>query len=52
MQESETSQYLREKKPIGNFLSSGERKGNSPNLYRVRRIQILSRVATMEEVNS
>jgi hypothetical protein len=28
---SETSQYPEEKKPKGNSLSSGERKGKSPN---------------------
>ena len=51
-QGSETSQYLQEKKSTDNSLSSGERKGNSPNLCYVRGIQILIRVAMMDEMNS
>ena len=51
MQGSETSQYLREKRTIVYFLSSGERKGNSPNQYCVRRIQFMIRVAMIKEVN-
>ena len=51
MQGSETSQYLQEKRPIGDSLSSGERKGNSPNRYCVRKIQVMIRVAMIKEVN-
>lgn len=51
MQGSETSQYLREKRTIVYFLSSGERKGSSPNQYCVRKIQFMIRVAMIKEVN-
>ena len=51
-QGSETSQYLQEKRTYVYSPSSGERKGKSLNLYRVRGIEIAIRVAEREDLNS
>jgi len=51
-QGSETSQYLQEKRTRVYSPSSGERKGKSLNSYRVRGIEIMIRVAMIEDLNS
>ena len=51
-QGSETSQYLQEKRTRVYSPSSGERKGKSLNLYRVRLIWIVIRVAMIEDLKS